>query len=243
MPAAVLKGCLPRNGMKWGQGAAPNVTRRHRIDANVVAALRSLGVPIQKRDVQVEFTNLVNEATALAERVVAVLGRDVERSEFTLELHQHNRLGRLLSPLDFEQIFTTIVLARYRYISDRWDDDLPDENPANHCHLARAVDAFEKAAWFWSTPVAFLEDDHIRADERGRASSESDGEDQNRAADSSAATTNPGAAAAPAAGSAAAAAAASIAAANDSAVVSLAAGVDAMDLDDAEDVGSEMEVD
>ncbi|KAH6632198.1 hypothetical protein F5144DRAFT_593009 [Chaetomium tenue] len=104
----------------------------------------------------------------------------------------------------------------------------PEEDPADHCHLARAVDAFQAAAWFWSSVEAFLEDDHTRADaaERGAAEpSDSDADDQDRAAASSAATI-----ASPAVS--AAAAPTSVADANDPAYVSLVAGVDAMDLDD-----------
>ncbi|KAK4044172.1 hypothetical protein C8A01DRAFT_31775 [Parachaetomium inaequale] len=193
-----------------GQGR-PNITRRRRVDARVVEALRSLGVSIRKRDVQIELTNLVDEATALAQRVARAPGRDVERSEFVLELQQHNRLGRLLSLDQFEQFF--------------YDDRArqPVEDPAAHCHLAPAVDAFEAAAWFWSTPEAFLEDDQTRTAQPPRQLL----------------TTFAAFAAGPAAGPT------SVAAANDPAYVSLAAGVDAMDLDDdvAGAVGSEMEVD
>jgi hypothetical protein len=90
----------------------------------VVAGLRSLGVLIRKREVQIELTNLVEEATALARQVVSAPGRDIERSEFVRELGNHHRLGQVLPPAHFEQLFTTIVLARYRYRSDRWEDDL-----------------------------------------------------------------------------------------------------------------------
>jgi hypothetical protein len=37
------------------------------------------------------------------------------------ELHHHHRLGSMLSLDDFEQIFTAVVLARYRYLEDRWE--------------------------------------------------------------------------------------------------------------------------
>ena len=155
----------------------------------MVNALQSLDVRIQKQDVQVELTNLVHEATAFSRNVVSVPGRDVERSEFLAEFREQSRLGKRLSPGQFEQLFTTIVLARYRYLEDRYLEDLvslnplhmylfslqprianrlpsqPVENPATHCHLARAVDAFEKAAWFWSSVEAFLEDDQGRGDD------------------------------------------------------------------------------
>ncbi|KAH6856214.1 hypothetical protein B0I37DRAFT_425319 [Chaetomium sp. MPI-CAGE-AT-0009] len=238
-PAAALKSCMPWNGMNWGQGR-PSITRRRRVDGRVVVALRSLDVSIRKRDIQIELTNLVEGATAFAQGMVSVPGRDIERSEFLAEFRGENRLGELLSPAQFEQLFTAIVLARYRYLEDRYLEDrylrdLPVENPATHCHLARAVDAFEAAAWFWSSVEAFLEDDQIRGDD-APSSSDSEENDQDRAAASSAVTTI--------ASAAAAAEPTSIAAADDPAYVSLATGVDAMDLDDvAGDVGSEMEVD
>ncbi|KAK4097260.1 hypothetical protein N658DRAFT_434462 [Parathielavia hyrcaniae] len=157
--ADIVKSCLPRNGMKWHHGTS--VTRRNRIDVSVVVGLRSLGVSY-RQDVQIALTNLVDEAS---KRVDLVPGRDVDRLEFVREFAHHHRLGQVLPPAHFEQIFTTIVLARYRYRMDRWDEDLPDEDPATHCHLARAVDTFEKAAWFWSTTEGFFEDYHTRADE------------------------------------------------------------------------------
>ncbi|KAK3294439.1 uncharacterized protein B0H64DRAFT_463321 [Chaetomium fimeti] len=225
-PAAAHKSCMPWNGMQWGQGRV-NITPRRLTDVRVLGALRSLGVSIRKRDVQIELTNLVEEATAFAQRMVCVPDRDIERSEFLAKFRGENRLGELLSPAQFEQLFTTIVLARYRYLEDRYLEDLPVESPATHCHLARAVDAFEATAWFWSSVEAFLEDDQGRGDDAeslAAFSSDSDENDQDRAAASLAVTT--------------------IAAANDPAYVSLAAGVDVMDLDDvAGDVGSEMEVD
>ena len=93
----------------------------------------------------------------------------------------------------------------------------PVEDPATHCQLARAVDAFEAAAWFWSSVEAWLEDNEDRA---------SDSSDDAAASPAAASASSP------------------VADANDPAYVTLAAGVDAMDLDDvAGDVGSEMEVD
>ncbi|AEO66503.1 3ef62d6c-8f19-4184-8bf3-80f8be438e71 [Thermothielavioides terrestris] len=159
MSASVLKQCLPNNGLKWLPDR--HVTRNIRVDTRVVAALRSLRVSIRKRDVEIELTNLIDKATSLARR----RGRDVDRSEFVYELRHYHRLGRYLSPDDFEQLFTTIVLARYRYVEDRWEEDLPEEDPATHCHLARAVDRFNRAARFWCNFEAFFEDDHTRAEE------------------------------------------------------------------------------
>ncbi|KAL2169067.1 hypothetical protein VTG60DRAFT_6489 [Thermothelomyces hinnuleus] len=188
------------------------ITHRSRIDLRILKALRSLGVLICKRDVQIELTNLVNEATALARRVMFVPDRDIDRSEFVLELWQHNRLGRLLAP--------------------------PEEDPTTHCHLARAVDAFEAAAWFWSTAEAFLEDDQARGDDTERTASSSDDDD-----DSSTEAGEGRDRADPTTMSV-------VAAADDHnpAYVAIAAGVEAMDLnqdddDDSGRVGSGMEVD
>lgn len=85
---------------------------------------------MRKREVQVELTKLVDEATALAEQVPRNLGRDVDRSEFVRELNNHHHLGCFLSLDDFEQVFTTIVLARYRYISDRAEEGLVSLGPS-----------------------------------------------------------------------------------------------------------------
>lgn len=63
-------------------------------------------------------------ATELASRVVAMPGRDVGQSEFLAELRVRVRPGALLSPQDFKELFTTIVLARYRYLEDRLDAGL-----------------------------------------------------------------------------------------------------------------------
>ncbi|KAL2261173.1 hypothetical protein VTK26DRAFT_4607 [Humicola hyalothermophila] len=122
---AVLLSCLPRNGMAWPQHGHRNITPRHRVDARVVAALRSLSVPLRKRDVQVALNDLVNDATVLAPRVVSLAdGRDVERSEFVAELHAQTPLGQFLLPADFGQLFTAIVVARYRYLDDRREAEL-----------------------------------------------------------------------------------------------------------------------
>ncbi|KAK4125695.1 hypothetical protein N657DRAFT_631933 [Parathielavia appendiculata] len=211
-PTEVLKSCLLSNGIK--------------------------SVSIRKRDAQTELTNLVDEATTLAKRVDRVPGRDVDRSEFVRELSHHHRLGQVLPLAHFEQLFTAVVLARYRYRSDSSHLPKLDEDPATRGHLAGAVDAFEKAAWFWETVEAFFEDDHPRADEaeRGASSSEAeDGADQGFVAGSSSVGES---------ADAGAAASTSVAAANHSAVATLAAGVGAMDLDDdVEVVDSEMEVD
>jgi hypothetical protein len=51
------------------------------------------------------------------------------------ELRHHHRLGQVLRPAHFEQLFTSIVLARYRYRSDRWDEDLVS---STLCHFLRA---------------------------------------------------------------------------------------------------------
>ncbi|KAL2164835.1 hypothetical protein VTH06DRAFT_131 [Thermothelomyces fergusii] len=165
--------------MYRGQGR-PMITRRRRSDLRILEALRLLGVSIRKREVQIELTNLLNEATALAQRVAFASNQEISRSEFVLNLQQHNRLGRLLTPVQFEQLFS-IVLARYRNLESWYIDGLPEEHPTTHCHLARAVDAFEAAAWFWSTVEAFLEDDQARGDDAERAASSSYADDDDLA--------------------------------------------------------------
>jgi hypothetical protein len=58
---------------------------------------------MRKREVQVELTKLVDEATALAQQVPRNLGRDVDRTEFARELQNHHPLGRCLSLDDLGQ--------------------------------------------------------------------------------------------------------------------------------------------
>ncbi|KAL2261174.1 hypothetical protein VTK26DRAFT_4608 [Humicola hyalothermophila] len=111
----------------------------------------------------------------------------------------------------------------------------PEEDPADHCHLARAVDEFERAAWFWPSVEAFFEDDHNPAD--GMAVSQDWLEGCRRGGK----------------GFAAAAAATTITTTTDAAapsssvvgqdVATIAAGIDAMVLDGAEELGEEMDLD
>jgi hypothetical protein len=95
----------------------------------VVTALRLLNVPIQTRDVQIELTNMVDEATAFARNRVPVPDEYLERPQFLDEFRETSRLGKRLSSGYFEQFFTTIVLARYRYLEERYLEDLVSLNP------------------------------------------------------------------------------------------------------------------
>ncbi|KAJ4289373.1 hypothetical protein N0V88_006851 [Collariella sp. IMI 366227] len=115
--ALALKSCMPFKGMKWPEGCS-NITHRRRVDNRIVRALRSLDVPIRRREVQIKLAGSVACFTKPAS-LVSILPEDVVRPEFMHGLCEETRLGLALSLADFEQSFSAVVLARYRYKRDR----------------------------------------------------------------------------------------------------------------------------
>jgi hypothetical protein len=62
-----------------------------------------------------------------------------------------------LSLDDFEQLFSTIVLARYRYVSDRWDDDLVSLDPfAVFVAFAASLGSLAAVCFYHFPPFAIL---------------------------------------------------------------------------------------
>lgn len=100
------------------------ITRYARTDVRVVQALRAAGVPLRKREVQMELRGLVDMATELASSMDfrGVMKGD-EMKALVAELQQSHRLGHKLSSHDMELLLRAILVARYRYKWERWEDE------------------------------------------------------------------------------------------------------------------------
>ncbi|KAK3378899.1 hypothetical protein B0T24DRAFT_694134 [Lasiosphaeria ovina] len=169
LPNKILKDILPKNGMAWEEFRG--VLGSHRKDRAALHAIQAIvGVALKPRDVQIFLCRLVDDAAKAAYRVDPDVGTTVDH--FLACLHRESKLAAHIGQETFSELFRALVLGRNRFQTDRFERDLPEQNPTTHCALARSVDQFERAAFFWSRPTIELEE---MAESQDRAA---DGDDE-----------------------------------------------------------------
>ncbi|KAL1841456.1 hypothetical protein VTJ49DRAFT_7011 [Mycothermus thermophilus] len=142
----------------------------------IVCALQALGVPLRKRDVQIELCSLVDAAVEYLKELAACRkpgGEFYFLEDFLAEFHHRHRLGQQLDMAAFMSLMRAMYVARLMWHTERRNPDLRDPNPAHICPLALAVDELEnmlgevEGEWRQAMATAELDSDDGSDEEDG----------------------------------------------------------------------------